>query len=684
MHEILIQCARAMVRATEVSPLLQTVCSLLVETGCFSVVAITLFADKTGTDAPIAIWAGCDAETMKAIEGLWVHVEQSSSPIIDISGNVPLYHLQEASAHPKSPSLQSMSALSNAVVRLSLPLRHDQAIGSLNFYSTTRESFEPKLIESLVELAMDLTCTVLALRHYAAHEKVEHDLAKYKQIVSSTPDGISLLDRDYRYVIVNDAYETFSAKQREDLIGLTVPQYLGQEVFEQYIKDHFDRCLGGEVIQFQEWFEYPTLGRRFVQVTYYPYIDTDQVIAGVVASTRDLTAQKMAEEERENLQIQLLQSQKMELLGRLAGGIAHDYNNMLAIILMRTELALMLHSELQPKLVDCLHDIEKAARHSADLTRQLLGFARKQLIAPTPVNLNDTISSMVSMLRRLIGSSISVAWMPADHLWMINIDPAQITQVLTNLCVNSRDAIDGVGHILIETHNISGSDQHSTIPSGAPIGDYVVLSVSDTGCGMDEATIAHMFEPFFTTKGVGQGIGLGLATVYGIVKQNKGYIEVQSTLGAGTTVSVYFPKYEGEAEATSEAYDLPLQQQKKKKTILLVEDEHELLILCQEILQHIGYRVLLADSPSKAIAHLQNASETIHLVITDVVMPEMNGVELIKHLRLTDPELKWLYMSGYTSDVVLQQGADVKEHHFLAKPFSMKEMAAKVQNILEK
>jgi two-component system cell cycle sensor histidine kinase/response regulator CckA len=676
MQEILFQCVRAMVHATELNSLLQTICGLLSETGYFSVVAVTLFGAKTDTDAPLIVCAGCDEEAFKEIGELWAHIDQSNNPTIDPSGSVPLYHLHDGSAHLKTPSIQGTKTLSNAIVRLSIPLySHNQAIGNLHFYANTIERFDSVVIESLVEFATDFTCTVVALRNYAANEKAEHDLAKYKQIVSSTPDGISLLDRDYRYVILNDAYETFSAKKRENLIGLTVPEYLGQEVFEQYIKDHFDRCLGGEVIQFQEWFEYPTLGRRFVQVTYYPYVDTDQVIAGVVANSRDLTAQKLAEEERENLQMQLLQSQKMELLGRLAGGIAHDYNNMLAIILMRTELALMMHSELPPKLVDSLHDIERAARHSADLTRQLLGFARKQLITPTPVNLNDAISSMVSMLRRLIGSSISVAWMPADDLWTIHIDPGQITQVLTNLCVNSRDAIDGVGHILIETHNLVGN---------APVDDYVVLSVSDTGCGMDEATIAHMFEPFFTTKGIGQGIGLGLATVYGIVKQNKGYIDVQSTVGAGTTVSIYFPRYKREAEPTIDIYDQPLQQHKTKKTILLVEDEPELLILCQEILQQLGYRVLLANSPSKALAYFQTGSETIHLVITDVVMPEMNGVELIKHLRVRVPELKWLYMSGYTSDVVLQQGADVKEHHFLAKPFSMKELAAKVQNILEK
>ncbi|MBI1295264.1 response regulator [bacterium] len=682
MHEVLIQCVRAMECATEMNPLLQTICNLLVETGLFSVVTVTL-VEEADIDAPLTFWAGCDEETFKAIRAFWVPVE-SISPLVE-PGNGTLHQIQEVPVHLKPPETQSNEALSNASARLTLPLCiRSQTIGKLYFYAATVESFDSVANELVVGFSKDLTYSVLALRNFTAYEKAERDLEKYAQIVSSTPDGISLLDREYRYVIVNDAYEIFSAKKREVLIGLTVPEYLGQEIFEQHIKDQFDRCLNGEVIQFQEWFEYPTLGRRFVQVTYYPYVDKDHAIAGVVANTRDLTAQKLAEEERENLQVQLLQSQKMELLGRLAGGIAHDYNNMLAIILMRTELALSSDSALSPKLIGSLHDIEKAALHSADLTRQLLGFARKQLITPTPVNLNESISSMVSMLRRLIGSSISVAWMPADHLWMINIDPAQITQVLTNLCVNSRDAIDGVGHILIETHNVTNRDPNSISHSGAPVADYVVLSVSDTGCGMDEATIAHIFEPFFTTKGVGQGIGLGLATVYGIVKQNKGYIEVQSTSGAGTTVSVYFPKHEGEAEATSEAYNLPLQQPKKKKTILLVEDEHELLILCKEVLQHIGYRVLLADSPSKAIAYLKNSSETVDLVITDVMMPEMNGVELIKHLRLADPDLKWLYMSGYTSDVILQQGADVKEHHFLAKPFSMKEMAAKVQNILEK
>jgi two-component system cell cycle sensor histidine kinase/response regulator CckA len=395
----------------------------------------------------------------------------------------------------------------------------------------------------------------------------------------------------------------------------------------------------------------------------------------------DITKRKQAEAEKEKLQAQLIQAQKMEAVGRLAGGVAHDFNNMLTVIMGHTELALKNVAPLDPLHAD-LQEIDQAARRSADLTRQLLAFARKQTIAPRVLNLNDTVSGMLKILRRLIGEDIDLAWRPGAELWPVKIDPSQIDQILANLCVNARDAITGVGKVTIETGNITLDEAYCADHAGFVPGDYVLLAVSDDGCGMDEETQAHLFEPFFTTKGMGKGTGLGLATVYGIVKQNNGFIYVYSEPGQGTTFKIYFPHHKVEPAETSveSALETPLGG---TEIVLMVEDEKAILDLGKSILRELGYTVLIAKTPGEAIRLVDEHTGDIHLLLTDVVMPEMNGRVLAERLASIRPGLKCLYMSGYTANAIAYRGVLEEGVHFIQKPFSMKDLAVRVREVLD-
>jgi len=397
---------------------------------------------------------------------------------------------------------------------------------------------------------------------------------------------------------------------------------------------------------------------------------------------RDVSDRLQAEEEREKLQAQLNQAQKIESVGRLAGGVAHDFNNMLGVILGFTELALDSVPPDQP-LHAGLIEIRKAAERSADLTRQLLAFARKQTVAPKVLDLNDTIEGMLGMLRRLIGEDVHLAWRPGKTLPPVRIDPTQIDQILVNLCVNARDAISGTGEIAIETGTAVFRPEDRLRHGEFLPGDYVRMAVTDNGCGMDAETLSHLFEPFFTTKGVGQGTGLGLATLYGIVRQNGGFVHVYSEPGKGTTFTVYLPRH---AEESAESPPEPAADVTAggHETILLVEDDPALLGMTRTMLERQGYTVLTAASPGEAIRLARRHAGQVDLLMTDVIMPEMNGRDLARHLLGLHPGLKRLFMSGYTADVIAHHGVLNPDVHFIQKPFTMRELAAKLHEALER
>ncbi|MBT7302994.1 MAG: PAS domain S-box protein [Victivallales bacterium] len=389
--------------------------------------------------------------------------------------------------------------------------------------------------------------------------------------------------------------------------------------------------------------------------------------------TQDITEHKLLEE-------RLRQSERMDAIGQLAGGVAHDFNNMLAVILGHTEIVLDGMDPAQPIYAD-LQEVLRATERSADLTRQLLTFARKQVVVPEVLDVNKTLAGMLKMLRRLIGENINLDWQPKEGLWSVMMDPSQIDQILANLCVNARDAIGDVGAITITLGNVALDEACSPGHVGPVPGEYVLLSVSDNGCGMDQETVAQVFEPFFTTKEVGKGTGLGLATVYGIVQQNSGGIDICSEPGRGTTFEIYLPRCQ-DAEQGLAVSGTARDGRGGNETILVAEDEAAILEVCDATLGRLGYRVLVASTPDRAIELASDHAQAIDLLLTDVVMPTMHGRALAEQVRRHCPGIPCVYMSGYPDKAIADYGIVLDGLTFLAKPFSRQQLAEKVREAL--
>jgi signal transduction histidine kinase len=409
-------------------------------------------------------------------------------------------------------------------------------------------------------------------------------------------------------------------------------------------------------------------------------IETVQLLEAIGENIGESLLRKQEETEREKLEAQLHQSQKLESIGHLAGGIAHDFNNMLSVISGYSEIVLSKMNASDPNY-SRVQEINKAGKRSADLTRQLLTFARKQTIVPKILDLNVSVAGMLNMLQRLIGENIKLIWMPAANLWKVKMDPSQIDQILANLIVNTRDAISGIGKVIIEIGNAELDEAFCKGHLDFTPGKYVVLSVSDNGCGMSKETIDHIFEPFFTTKKVGEGTGLGLATVFGIVKQNDGFINVYSEPGKGTAFKIYLPRHESENVGQEDKHE------KTKRitgieTVLLVEDETAMLQFVKSQLEDLGYTVLTTDRPIKAIKIAGEYKGDIHLLMTDVVMPEMSGRDLKEKINQIRSGIKCLFMSGYSKNIMSHNGGIDEGIHFLQKPFTIEALSVKVREAL--
>lgn len=407
----------------------------------------------------------------------------------------------------------------------------------------------------------------------------------------------------------------------------------------------------------------------------------DGSVERILGIAEDITENKESEKIKLKLEEQLRQAQKMESVGRLAGGVAHDFNNMLSVILGRTEMALETMDRNHPLYFD-LKEICDAATRSADVTRQLLAFARKQTIAPKVTDLNNTVNGILKMLHRLIGEDIELVWLPGQDLWPIKMDPTQIDQILANLSINAKDAIDDVGKLIIETGKVRFDQDFCMDHPNCTPGDFVQLTVSDDGHGMDKETLQKIFEPFFTTKDVDRGTGLGLATVYGIVKQNDGFIDVYSEPNKGTSFKIYLPRYKS-AREHGPGKDQVQIAAKGEETILLVEDESSILEMTAQMLKRLGYNLMTASRPGEAIRLAEKYDGDIHLLMTDVVMPEMNGRDLAKNILALYPNISRLFISGYSADVIAHHGVLDDGINFLQKPFSRQDLSDKIRKALD-
>jgi len=493
----------------------------------------------------------------------------------------------------------------------------------------------------------------------------------------------------YRCANDHDWTMTFISDQCADVTEYTASDFLGNKItFNDIVHPDYREPLREkwqETLRRKDFFEeeYPIITAsgetRWVWERGRGVFDPAGELLFLEGFIWNITDRKREEKEKEKLQAQLTQAQRMESVGRLAGGIAHDFNNMLAVILGRVDMGMTRVDSAQPLYRDLL-EIRKAAERSASLTRKLLAFARKQTVSLKVLDLNETIEGMLKILRRLIGEDIEITWLPGKNVAPVRMDPGQIDQILANLCVNAKDAIGGVGRITIETANTVLDKDHSTDHRDFIPGNYVTLSVSDNGCGMDASTLDKLFEPFFTTKDVGQGTGLGLSTVYGIVKQHNGSINVYSEPGRGSTFKIYLPRHpEALAEPAGKESAAAVTG---NETVLLVEDEPAILEMTTMMLRRLGYTVLSAGKPTEAIEMARSHTGKIHLLITDVVMPEMNGRDLARSIASHHPQIRRLFMSGYPADVIARQGVLDEGVLFIQKPFLMKDLAVKLREAI--
>jgi PAS domain S-box-containing protein len=501
--------------------------------------------------------------------------------------------------------------------------------------------------------------------------------------LEAAANAIIITDPEGRIDWVNPAFTVLTGYTREESRGRNPRELVLSGKHDQaHYANLWDTILAGRVWH-GELINRRKDGSLYAEEqTITPVRGDDGRIIHFIAVKQDITERRRAEEERQALDAQLRQAQKMESVGRLAGGVAHDFNNALGVVLGRAELALR---RLEPGNPAGRHleAIREAALRSANLTRQLLAFARRQTITPRVLDLNEAVAGMLDMLRHLIGESVCLSWTPGDGLRPVKVDPAQIDQVLANLLVNARDAIGGVGQVRVETRNVTLDETFCAGRAGSAPGEYVVLSVADDGCGMEKEVLDRMFEPFFTTKPVGQGTGLGLATVYGIVKQNSGYIDVASEPGKGTTFDLYLPSVTGQAPEEAPASGAAVEPRGRGEIVLLVEDEPAMLDVEAEMLTDLGYAVLKAGRPGQALSVAGAHAGAIHLLITDMVMPEMNGRDLAERLAAVRPGIRCLFLSGYTADVIARRGVLDEDVRLLEKPFSRKDLAVKVRQTLE-
>jgi len=507
------------------------------------------------------------------------------------------------------------------------------------------------------------------------HEReLRRSEAQFRSIIESATDLVTILDRD--------GITRYASPSLGAVLGLEAGEMVGRNPIERIHPDDRERVLAAFRDTVQAPQDSPRVQYRSrhadgswrVLMSSARNLLDDPAVRGVVVTSRDVT-------EWVELQARLHQSQRIEAVGRLAGGVAHDFNNLLTVIRGNAQL-LLAGERLPPEAHEELDEIAQAAERAATLTRQLLAFSRQQVLQPRVLDLNDVVGAVWKLLERLVGEAVLLERRSEAPLGAVTADPAQVEQVLLNLVVNARDAMPAGGRLVIETGNVQADEAFVQLHPPMPEGEYVMLAVQDSGIGMDATTLARAFEPFFTTKATGHGSGMGLSTVYGVVKQSGGYIWVESEPGQGSTFSIYLPRSSGAPRALTPLAGAP-ELQRGSETILVVEDEHLVRAMTRRTLERAGYLVYEAANGVEALTIARELGDRLDLLLTDIVMPVMGGRELAAAVRLERPATRILFMSGYTHEREAHLNAGGGISHFLHKPFTLDELRSRVRLLLD-
>jgi hypothetical protein len=496
---------------------------------------------------------------------------------------------------------------------------------------------------------------------------------RYRRIVETTTEGVWSLDAAAKTTFMNTRMAAMMGCTAEEAVGKPAADLIPRDSLAAWAP-HVAPRVEGIVVRTDIRIQRPDGKDLWLLVDSTPSFSESGAFDGILAMAVDMT-------ERRRLEEQLRQSQKMEAIGNLAGGVAHDFNNLLSVILSFTGLVLASVKTDDPIHAD-LEEVRKAGERAADLTRQLLAFGRQQMLQPRIVTLNHVLGGMEKMLRRIVGEDIELSILTSYTLGKILADPGQLEQVIMNLIINARDAMPEGGQVSIETANVELDAAYAALHLGVTPGPHAMIAITDTGSGMDPATRAHIFEPFFTTKERGKGTGLGLSTVFGIVQQSGGHIWVYTEPGKGSTFKVYFPRVDGAIDAQPPATVVP-ESLDGTETILLVEDEEPVRASMRAILRRRGYNVLEAQNGGEAFLICERFKAKIHLLLTDVVMPRMSGREVAERLLTLRPDIKVLYVSGYTENSVVHHGVLDAGVSFLQKPITPGALLRKVREVLD-
>ena len=688
LYDVLSQVNQTIVRIRSREELLPTICRLMVERGAVDLAWIGWLDPQTGRISPAAHF-GHGGEMLHDTD---FHVgdrpEGQGNPAKAVREGEPFVCNECGVGGCPYPSAKAPARFGFQSCG-SFPLSFQgQVCGTLSICVAEPGFFRGKEMSLLKEVALDISFALDKIESDNQRERLTEELKQrsgfLQTLLDAMPYPVFYKDAQLRYLGCNTAFEKFVGFTRNRLMGKTVYDIWPRDLAD--LCDRFDKEMLANKDPEPQMYE-GTMpagdGVRHDMVFHKAaFYDEGGAVGGIIGAMVDITERKRGEAERRKLRDQLLQAQKMESIGQLAGGVAHDFNNLLTVIEGYCDIMQDLIPTGDP-LQPMLDQVQSAGKRAAALTRQLLAFSRKQILAPVTLDLDRLVTGLREMLGRLIGEDITLSTTLRPGLWPITADPGQIEQVIMNLAVNARDAMPTGGMLTIETDNVHLDGSYAETHIEPLTGPFVMVAVTDTGHGMDEPTRARIFEPFFTTKELGKGTGLGLATVYGIVKQSGGSIAVYSEPGRGTTFKIFLPADRTAASAQHTPQPI-LATASGEETILLVEDDKMVRYLVRTLLEGRGYTVLEAPDGDDALSASAQCQGPIHLMLTDVVMPKMGGRELAERMKVLRPAMKVLFMSGYTDDAVFRHGLLTAEVEFLPKPFTLASLTSKVREVLDK